>query len=164
MNARTSNTSSWKAGVIATVGALIVAGLGGALTDLGPWYQGLKQPSWKPPDFLFGPAWMVIYTLIVVAVIIGWNRVTEVKTRARLIALFLINAVVNVLWSGLFFTARRPDWALVEVGLLWLSIALLIALLWRPARLAALLLVPYIAWVSFAAVLNWQVVRLNGPF
>jgi tryptophan-rich sensory protein len=164
MISKASSAPSWKAGIVAVIGAVIVAGLGGALTDLGPWYQALKQPAWKPPDVLFGPAWMLIYTMIVISVIVGWGRLTDATLRARFIALFVINAVVNVLWSGLFFFARRPDWALVEVGLLWLSIAGLVFLLWRPARLAAFMLLPYLAWVSFAAALNWQVVRLNGPF
>jgi tryptophan-rich sensory protein len=79
-------------------------------------------------------------------------------------AAFALNVFLNTLWSLFFFRLQRPDWALDEVGFLWLSIALLIFLLARASHLAALLLLPYIAWVSFAAVLNWKIVQLNAPF
>jgi tryptophan-rich sensory protein len=81
-----------------------------------------------------------------------------------LIGAFALNGLLNVLWSLLFFRLRRPDWALFEVGLLWLSIVLLIALAGRHARRAGWLLLPYLVWVSFAAALNIAIVRLNGPF
>jgi tryptophan-rich sensory protein len=73
-------------------------------------------------------------------------------------------AFLNVLWSLLFFRLRRPDWALVEVGFLWLSILALMIVLFRYSRLAGLLLLPYLVWVGFAGALNFAVVRLNGPF
>ena len=78
--------------------------------------------------------------------------------------LFAFNMLLNMAWSGLFFTLRRPDWALVEVALLWLSIAALIFVLRPISPRAAAWLLPYIAWVSFAAILNFEIVRLNAPF
>ena len=77
---------------------------------------------------------------------------------------FSLNAFLNTLWSLLFFRLKRPDWAVYEVGFLWLSIVLLIVLLARESRTASWLLSPYLAWVSFAAVLNWTIVQLNAPF
>jgi translocator protein len=148
------------AALTAGAGALAVAGLGMAVTDLGPWYASLKQPAWKPPDLWFGPAWTVIYTLAATAAVRAWLAGTPAQQRA-LVAGFVLNGVLNVLWSWLFFRARRPDWALAEVLLLWLSIVLLIVLCARSSTLAAWLLAPYLTWVSFAAALNLAVVRLN---
>ena len=144
------------ASTIAIVGALV--------TELGPWYYGLRQPPWKPPDWLFGPAWTLIFAFAALAGILAWEHAPDRAARARVIWLFAINAGLNVLWSVLFFRLHRPDWALAEVGLLWLSI---VALIWIPAsysRAASWLLVPYLAWVTFAALLNFAVVRLNAPF
>ena len=81
-----------------------------------------------------------------------------------MIGLFALNGFLNILWSLLFFRMQRPDWAFAEVMLLWLSVLLLVVICWRHSRLAGLLLLPYLAWVSVAAALNWSVVELNGPF
>jgi tryptophan-rich sensory protein len=153
-----------RAVLFAGLAALAIAGLGALSTDLGPWYRELKQPSWKPPDMLFGPAWTLIYTLAAVAGVKAWEAAPNRAAREWILALFALNAFLNLLWSLLFFRVQRPDWALVEVGLLWASIALLIFVLGRWSRTAGWLLVPYLAWVSFAATLNFAVVRLNSPF
>lgn len=150
--------------LIAAAAALAVAGLGGLMTDLGPWYQGLVQPPWKPPDWLFGPAWTAIFALAAMAGVIAWRRAPRRVDREWMLALFALNGFLNVLWSLLFFRLHRPDWALFEVLLLWLSILLLIGVLARYARTASLLLLPYLAWVAFAGFLNLATVRLNGPF
>lgn len=148
----------------AGIGATAVALLGMVLTDLGPWYQALVQPPWKPPDPWFGPAWTLIYTLAGAAAVKAWVAAAPGPARRALLGAFLLNGVLNVLWSGLFFTARRPDWALVEVVFLWLSVALLIVVAGRLAPAAAWLLLPYLLWVGFAAALNLAVVRLNPAF
>jgi len=155
---------AWKPVLVAVVAAVAVAGLGALSTDLGPWYRGLQQPNWKPPDMLFGPAWTAIYALTALAGVRAWNAAPGRAEREWLIALFALNAFLNLSWSLLFFRLRRPDWALAEVGLLWASIVLLIVVLGRYSRAAAMLLLPYLAWVSFAATLNLATVRLNGPF
>ena len=150
--------------VLAAAGiAALVAALGGAATDLGPWYQGLAKPSWQPPDWLFGPIWTLIYALTGLAGVLAWVAAPRIGRR-RIMLAFSLNALLNVAWSELFFRLHRPDWALAEVVLLWLSILAMIVVLARYATRASLLLVPYLAWVSFAALLNLQVVRLNGPF
>lgn len=154
----------WVPVVAGAAAATGVAVIGGLVTELGPWYDGLRQPAWKPPDWLFGPAWTFIFACAALAGILAWERAPDRTARRRVIWLFALNAALNVLWSVLFFRLQRPDWALVEVGLLWLSIVVLI---WVPAaysRAASWLLVPYLAWVTFAALLNFAVVRLNGPF
>ncbi len=148
----------------AGLAAAALAVLGGWATELGPWYRSLKQPGWKPPDLWFGPAWTLIYTCAAVAGVRAWMYALTRSERARLLAAFGLNSLLNLLWSWLFFRARRPDLALAEVVLLWLSIALLIWLAGRSDALAAWLLVPYLLWVTFAATLNLSVVRLNAPF
>jgi len=144
--------------------AVMVFGSGGALTQIGPWYRNLVKPWFQPPDWLFGPAWTLIFALCVVAGVGAWRAAPDARRRTQLIGLFALNGLLNVLWSLLFFYLRRPDWALMEIGFLWLSILLLI---WLPGRYhprVRLLLLPYLAWVSFASVLNAAVVGLNGPF
>ena len=154
----------WKPIVIAALAASAVAGLGALMTDLGPWYANLKKPSWQPPDWLFGPAWTIIFGLCTISGYLAWRNAPNRGGRDGVIALFALNGFLNVLWSALFFRLRRPDWALTEAALLWLSILLMIVVLRRYSTSASVLLVPYLAWVSFAAILNWSVVELNAPF
>jgi tryptophan-rich sensory protein len=149
---------------VAAVSAVGVAVLGGLMTELGDWYYGLQQPPWKPPDWLFGPAWTLIYALAATAGVTAWLAIPLKAQREWLLVLFALNGFLNVLWSLLFFRLQRPDWAQFEVAFLWLSIVVLIAFVVRYSRRAAWLLLPYLAWVSFAALLNGAVVRLNAPF
>lgn len=154
----------WKPIVAAALSATAVAVLGALTTELGAWYFRLHKPIWQPPDWLFGPAWTLIFALAALAGILYWQRPVSRNDRLQIIAAFALNAFLNTFWSLLFFRLKRPDWALDEVGFLWLSIVLLILLLARGSRGAAWLLVPYLAWVSFASVLNWKIVQLNAPF
>jgi len=140
------------------------AGIGGALTELGPWYYSLRQPDWKPPDAAFGVIWTTIFTLCAVSAWRAWEAANTRALRLRVVILFGINAVLNMVWSALYFKLQRPDWAMVEVVFLWLSIGALIVGLWRLSRLTSGLLIPYWVWVSVASVLNLQTIYLNGPF
>lgn len=151
--------------VLAAAGAAItVAVLGGLATDLSPWYYGLAQPAWKPPDWVFAPAWTIIFAAAALAGLLAWERAPDRGARESLLALFALNGFLNLLWSLLFFRLRRPDWALVEVVFLWLSVLALLIACGRRSRLAGALLAPYLLWVAFAAALNFEVVRLNRPF
>jgi len=141
-----------------------VAVLGTLSTDIGPWYQSQLQPAWKPPDWLFGPVWTLIFGLSALCGWLAWERAASRKTRDWLLVLFSLNALLNVLWSLLFFRLRRPDWALFEVCFFWTSILVLVVYIWRLRRAAALLLMPYLVWVAFAAALNYADVQLNGPY
>ena len=154
----------WNPVLVALLAAVAVAGLGAAATDIGPWYQALKKPSWQPPDLLFGPVWTTIYALIAISGVKAWRAAPDVRTRQRILVLFAANALLNVTWSELFFGLHRPDWALWEAAPFLASIAVLIAAVRPLSRAAARLLVPYLAWVAFATVLNVAVVRLNAPF
>ncbi len=139
-----------RAALVAAASALAVGAVGGTLTRIGPWYRALKKPGWTPPDPAFGVIWTAIFALAAIAGVLAWRG-------AR-------NPVGRVLWSLLFFTLERPDWALAEVGALWLSILALIVFSWRLSRAASLLLTPYLVWVSIAMLLNLDIVHLNGPF
>jgi translocator protein len=143
---------------------IIVAAAGAFLTELSPWYRSLRKPSWQPPDWLFGPAWTLILGLASFSAFLACRSAPDPSSRSLVAGLFLLNGVANVLWSPLFFKLRRPDWALWEVPFLWLSILAPIVLLAPLSRTASLLLLPYLLWVSFAAVLNLTIVRLNEPF
>ncbi len=148
----------------AAAAALLVAVVGGLSTDISDWYRALRKPQWQPPDSWFGPVWTAIYALTARSAVFAWERAPGRAARDWVITLYAFNGFVNVLWSLLFFRLRRPDWALAEVILLWLSIVLIMFVVGRWSRRSAWLLAPYLAWVTFAAVLNAAVVRLNGPF
>jgi len=151
--------------IAVAVGAVVVvAVVGGLMTEVGPWYDSLRFPRLRPPNWLFGPAWTLIFALIAAAGVIAWDAAPDAAARRTLIALFAINGLLNVGWSPLFFKLRRPDWALIEVIPLWLSILALIVFIAPYAPNAAGLLAPYLAWVTFASWLNWRVVQLNAPF
>jgi tryptophan-rich sensory protein len=156
--------TTFKAVAAAASAAITVAVLGALVTDLGPWYYSLRKPSWQPPDWLFGPAWTAIFAMAAAAGILAWRQAATRSQRARILAAFAVNAALNTLWSLLFFRLQRPDYALVEVAFLWLSIMAVILAVLPLSRKAAGLMLPYLAWVSFAACLNWVIDRLNAPF
>lgn len=140
-------------GPILTAGgvALFLGVFGGLMTPLGRWYDDLRKPSWQPPDWLFGPAWTVILGLAAWSAVLAWNAADGSGERTLVVGLFGFNALCHALWSPLFFRLRRPDWALIEVAFLWASLVALVVGLWPISRTASLLILPYLAWVSFAA-------------
>jgi translocator protein len=150
--------------IIAIVWAVLLGGLGGVLTSIGPWYRNLKKPSWQPPDWLFGPAWTLILGFAAWAAVLAWEGAPDDAGRNAIIILYAVNFICHFLWSPLFFTLKRPDWSLIEVVFLWVSVLMLLLCLRQFSVLASWLIVPYFVWVSFAAILNLNIVRLNGPF
>lgn len=150
--------------VVAGVIAIAVAAAGAFLTELSRWYRDLRKPAWQPPDWAFGPAWTLIFALAAYSGGRAWIDAPDDRARLWLLAAFALNAWLNVGWSLLFFKLRRPDWALIEVIPLWLSIVLMIAVVAPIAPICAWALTPYLAWVSFASVLNFTLYRLNRPF
>ena len=154
------STPIWIAGGV----ALFLGVIGGLMTPIGPWYANLRKPSLQPPNWLFGPAWTIILGLAAWSAVVAWNAATDDAARRAVVILFGTNAVCHLLWSPLFFRLRRPDWALVEVVFLWASLVALVVGLWPISPFAAKLILPYLAWVSFASWLNWAIVRLNRPF
>ena len=156
--------AGWGPPVVAAVAAVLVAMAGALLTKIDAWYKDLRVPAWKPPDWAFGPVWSVIIASSATAAVLAWNGDADPEARRVLIAAYAVNGLLNIAWSLLFFRLRRPDWALVEVAGLWLSIAVLVLVTGRVSMSAALLNTPYLLWVSIAACLNLRIVRLNPQF
>lgn len=157
------------ASLLSTVAVMLAitatAGAGAQLTVIGPWYHNLRKPVWNPPTWVFPIAWTLIFLMFGIAVIMGWNSSRGTRgLRAALVVAFISNLLSNVGWSTLFFYRRRPDLALREVGLLWLTIVALIVIVRSLSTVGAWLLVPYLLWASFASVLNQRIVSLNEPF
>ena len=159
-----TNQAALKTYAIAFALSYLTAGIGGGLTELGPWYFALKHPDWKPPDPYFGVIWTAIFTLCAISGAMAWQASQTREQQKRILVLFGANAMLNILWSAIYFKLQRPDYAVFEVVFLWLSIVALIVGLWRISRWASVLLLPYLVWVSIATALNLATVRLNGPF
>lgn len=137
--------------VAAAVGAF-------AVTDPATEYADLVQPSWAPPSWLFSPVWTVLYVMIAIAGFLAWRRAGI----GPAIGFWLAQLVFNAAWTPLFFGAGRYGLAFAEIVVLWLLIVVTTALFWRISRTAALLMLPYWAWVTFAAALNLAIWRLNS--
>ena len=132
----------------------------GALFMPGEWYAQLVKPSWNPPASVFGPVWTTLYIMIAVAGFLAWE--SGHGDRGRALTFWGVQLVLNAAWSWLFFGLHRPGWAFGEILLLLAAIVITIRAFYRIKPVAALLMVPYLAWVSFASFLNFTIWRLNG--
>lgn len=122
----------------------------------GPWFEALQKPAWNPPSWVFAPVWTVLYAMMAVAAWLVWRAGAR-----RALLVWLVQLALNAAWSWLFFGLERPDLAFVDIVVLWIAIALTLAAFARVSRFAALLLAPYLAWVTFATVLNGAIWHLN---
>lgn len=150
--------------LLASLAVVLAAGGIGSLATMRAiptWYQGLTKPSFNPPGWLFGPAWTLLYLLMAVAAWLVWKQGMGAAGVKLALAAFLLQLVLNALWSILFFGLRSPLAGLVDIIVLWLAILATIILFFRVSVPAGILLLPYIAWVTFAAVLNAAILRLN---
>ena len=138
------------------VAAVFAAAVIGARFRPDGWYDDLAKPSWQPPKWVFAPVWTLLYVAIAVA---GW-RLWDAGSRLG-VTLWAVQLALNAVWSPLFFGARRIDLALVDVAALWAVVAATVIVAAAVDGVATALLVPYLAWVSFAAALNFTVWRLN---
>jgi len=150
--------------IVAVITTALVLGVGGLMTTVGPWYENLIKPKCNPPNWIFGPAWTVILGLAAWAGVLAWTNTSDRAGQLLVLVLFGVNIFLHMLWSPLFFNLKRPDWALLEIPLLWLSILALMLGLAPLSATASWLLLPYLLWVTFAAFLNLTIVRLNRPF
>lgn len=142
------------------VGACFVTSLAGALFKPGPWYAALEKPSWVPPNWAFPVVWSILFVMIAIS---GWMIYRTAGWSGAMTPLIVygVQLVLNFLWSMIFFGLKRMELALYEVGLLWLSIVAIILLFYPINALAALMMVPYLIWVTIAAALNLSMLRLN---
>jgi tryptophan-rich sensory protein len=137
-----------------------VGAIGGiASASAADFYAQLARPAWSPPVWLFGPVWTFLYLSMAVSAWLVWRTGSKLVTFA--LALFVIQLSINALWSWLFFAWRLGAWSFADIVLLWLAIAFTIACFWRISRFAAVLLIPYLLWVTFASALNWTLWQLN---
>ncbi len=136
------------------------ASFGAVFISIGEWYNSLNKPTWNPPSWVFGPAWTLLYLMMGMAAWLVW-REGGWREQRRALVLWLIQWFLNALWTPLFFGLHRPGLAFAEIVLLWLTVALTAFVFWQIKRAAGLLLLPYLAWVTFAAVLNFTIWRLN---
>jgi len=125
------------------------------------WYAALEKPSFNPPGWLFGPVWTVLYILMGIALFLVWRKGLAARGVRAAVIVFLAQLVLNALWSFAFFGAESPLAGLIMIAALWMAIVATIALFAPISRTAAALLIPYILWVSFAAVLNASIYHLN---
>ena len=132
------------------------------ITGVESWYQTINKPSWNPPGSVFGPVWTTLYVLMGVALFLVWKSSGSDTLKRTAITLFAIQLILNFFWSFIFFDQQQPGWAFVEIITLWFFILLTIFSFARVSKTAAWLLVPYISWVSFAAILNYTIWKLNS--
>lgn len=150
-------------GLVAFLGTTFAVAAGaGWLTSLGvsDWYPTVAKPPWTPPGWLFGPVWTGLYLAMAVAAWLVWRRGGLAVHRGAL-SLWALQLLLNGAWSGLFFTLREPGWALAEILLLTLAVAVTLVTFARTSRLAAGLMGPYLLWVLFATALNAAIWWLN---
>jgi tryptophan-rich sensory protein len=149
--------------VVAVVISFVPGAVGSLFTApaIPTWYAGLIKPAFNPPDWVFGPAWTLLYLLMGIALfLVVKDGLT--KWRVKVAAgVFAVQLFLNGLWSYVFFGLKSPGWALVEIAALWVSIIACLVLFARISRAAGLLLAPYLLWVTFAAVLTGAIVSLN---
>lgn len=152
---------------VALIAAILISQLAGVIGSIATfpsiptWYATLTKPSFNPPNWVFGPVWLTLFTLMGISAYFVWEKGLKHRWVREGLFVFGVQLVLNILWSVLFFGLHYPLYSLIEIILLWLSIALTIFMFCKVSKKAALLLLPYIAWVSFAAILNFYIWQLN---
>ncbi len=152
MNSKWLSLACW-------VGICLMTGFVGSLFTTGEWYDEMQKSALTPPNYVFPIVWSVLFVLMGIAAWRVWGK--RKKGVGFALSLFLVHLIFNVLWSYLFFGIQRPDLALVEVVILWIVILLTIIAFFKVDRLAGLIMLPYLAWVSLAIYLNYTFVELN---
>lgn len=148
------NLSAFLGFVVITFSAPLV----GIFSPPGEWYGSLEKPHWNPPGWIFGPVWTALYLMMATAAWLVWKRDGWRKP----MFLYLFQLILNAAWTPLFFGAHAPGWALLDIIALWFAILLTLLAFLRVSKPAGWLLVPYLAWVSFATFLNHTLWRMNG--
>jgi benzodiazapine receptor len=149
--------------VICIIICLAAGFIGSLFTTTGPgsWYSNIQKPSFNPPGWIFGPVWTLLYILMGISLYLIWQKgIADPHIKIALL-IFAVQLVLNILWSILFFGMRSPMLGLIGITLLWVFILLTIINFYPVSKPASFILIPYILWVSFAAVLNFAIFRLN---
>jgi len=159
-----NNTRHTRPQILALIGwlALCFSAAGtGAFVSIGGWYDTLNKPSWNPPSWIFGPVWSLLYIMMAVAAWLVWKKGGWAAQRKAL-SLFVAQLLLNALWTPLFFALHKPGLAFIEIVILWIMVVATIREFKHVHQTAARLLMPYLAWITFAAVLNFAIWRLNS--
>lgn len=141
--------------VICIIVPLSIGALGGIATTQGleSWYLTIQKPSFNPPNYVFGPVWSLLYTLMGVSLFLVLTSKNK-HSNSKVIIIFTIQILLNLAWSFIFFKFHLLGWALVEIILIWISIIAMIIIFYKINKAAAILQIPYLLWVSFASILN----------
>ncbi|MDD4135666.1 MAG: tryptophan-rich sensory protein [Candidatus Shapirobacteria bacterium] len=139
--------------ILITEGAGIVGSIATS-SSVKTWYLTLNKPSFQPPSWIFAPVWTSLFLLMGISLYLVWNKKNDIRW-------FWIQLFLNIVWSYLFFGLKNPTLAVFEIILLWFAILINIIVFWRYNKKASILLIPYLAWVSFASYLNFSIARLN---
>ncbi len=149
------------------ISAVLICELAGVIgsvftiSAIPAWYETLKKPSFNPPNWIFGPVWTLLYLLMGIALYLVWQSKSNPELKSYALIAFGVQLLLNALWSIIFFGLKSPMGAFVEIGLLWASILVSIILFFKISQVAGFILLPYILWVSFAAILNAAIAILN---
>ncbi len=160
MNAQNFNILKFVCSVVLTLGAGFIGSLA-TRQSVSTWYTTINKPPISPPNWLFGPVWTVLFVLMGIAFYLVWNKGFSEPPVKNAIIIFLIQLVLNIIWSFLFFGLRSPSFAFVEIIILWIAILFTIIYFSKVSSVAGYLLIPYIFWVSFASILNGWITILN---
>ncbi|QVL30557.1 tryptophan-rich sensory protein [Telmatocola sphagniphila] len=156
---RTTSQELWA--LLGWIGLSCTASISAVFISTGDWFRELQKPSWNPPNWVFGPVWTTLYILMGVAAWYVWRQGGWRAQRGPL-ALFLVQLILNAIWTPLFFGIHDLGLALLDIGLLWLALLATAIAFLRVQTLAGGLLLPYIAWVSFAMALNFRIWQMNS--
>jgi len=148
-------------GLVVALAATFSAAYVGSRFPVDDWYAALSKPTWNPPNWLFGPVWGILYLLMAIAAWLVWRK-SGFAGAAIPLGIFVLQLGLNAAWSWLFFGRHELGLALIEILVLWGAILGTIIGFWRLNPISGILLVPYLLWVTFAAVLNFTIWRLNG--
>ena len=154
------NKSSQIYGLIISIVICLGVGFIAGRFQPGDWYQSLAKPAWTPPGWVFPVAWTVLYISMGIAAWLIW-KTNGFAAAATPLSIFILQLVFNGLWTVFFFGLKSPGLALVDIGLLWISILVTVILFWARQPLAGIILLPYLLWVSFASALNYAIWRMN---
>ena len=149
---------------IVSIAIPLLAGFIGSIatsSSVSSWYQTINKPGFNPPDSVFGPVWSTLFLLMGVSLYIIWSKGLKKKGVKKALGVFGIQLFLNITWSFMFFGLKSPLYGLIEIVVLWAAILYTIILFYKISKTAAYLLIPYILWVSFAAVLNLAIFLLN---
>lgn len=153
----------WPKLIISILICQAAGGIGGLFTgtSLNSWYLQLDKPDLNPPGWVFGVVWPILYLMMGIALFLVWRKTPLGREEQTALLWFFVQLLLNIAWSWFFFGLRLPFFGLLEIAMLWVAIFITFIAFFRLSKTSALLLFPYLLWVSFAAYLNWSIVKLN---